>query len=142
MCRLRRNCSSFSTCTPHGHLQEPVPSQPAHRTVTYRNQFLLNPHTGRSLTGTSSFSTCIPDSHLQEPVPSQPGHRTVTYTEYYTRCCINAIRSPDDEHRVARSMYRIIIINVLHNVIAHPVGHLPRAIVHLSFIVRGILSRS
>ena len=31
--------------------------------------------------------------------------------EYYTRCCINTIRPPDDEHRVARNMYRIIIIN-------------------------------
>jgi len=31
-------------------------------------------------------------------------HRTVTYREYYTRCCINTIWPPDDEHRVARNM--------------------------------------
>jgi len=55
-----------------------------------------------------------------------PAHRTVTYREYYTRCCINTIWPPDDEHRAARNMYRIIIINVLYNVIVHQVGHLPR----------------
>jgi len=31
-------------------------------------------------------------------------HRTVTYRECYTRCCINTILPPDDEHRVARNM--------------------------------------
>ena len=36
-----------------------VPSQPAHRTVTYREYY-------------------------RELVPSQPAHRTVTYREYYT----------------------------------------------------------
>ena len=61
-----------------------------------------------------------------EPVPSQPAPRTITYREYYTRFCINTIWPPDDEHRVARNMQRIIIIkNVLYNVIVHPVGHLP-----------------
>ena len=40
---------------------------------------------------------------------SQPAHRTVTYREYYTRCCINAILPPDDEHKVARNMEKIII---------------------------------
>jgi len=59
-------------------------------------------------------------------VHSQPAHRTVTYWEYYTRCCINTIWPPDDEHRVARNMWRIIIINVLYNVIVHEVGHLPK----------------
>jgi len=39
-----------------------------------------------------------------EKEPSQPAHLTVTYREYYTRCCINTIRPPDDEHRVARNM--------------------------------------
>ena len=29
--------------------------------------------------------------------------RAVTYREYYTRCCINTILNPDDEHRVART---------------------------------------
>jgi len=52
----------------------------------------------------------------------------VTYTEYYIRCCINTIRPPDDEHSVARNMYRIITINVLYNVIVHPVGHLTRVV--------------
>ena len=33
----------------------------------------------------------------------QPPHRTVTYREYYTRCCFNTIRPPDDEHSVARN---------------------------------------
>jgi len=50
--------------------------------VGKEQQFLLNLHTGRS----------------------QPAHRTVTYTEYYTRCCINTVRPPDDENRVARNM--------------------------------------
>ena len=36
--------------------------------------------------------------------------------------------TPDDEHSVARNMYRITIINVLYNVIVHQVGHLPRAV--------------
>ena len=48
------------------------------------------------------------------------------YRWYYTRCCINTIWPPDDEHRAARNMYRIIIINVLYNVIVHQVGHLSR----------------
>jgi len=48
--------------------------------------------------------------------------------QYYTRCCINTILPPDDEHRVARNMYRIIIINVLYNVIEHQVGHLSRVV--------------
>jgi hypothetical protein len=53
-------------------------------------------------------------------------HRTVTYREYYTRCCINTIRPPDDEHSVARNIYRITIMNVLYNVIVHKVGRLSR----------------
>ena len=57
--------------------------------------------------------------------PSQLAHRTVTYRQHYTRWCTNTIRPPDDEQRVARNMYRIIIINVLHNAIVHQVGHLP-----------------
>jgi len=59
---------------------------------------------------------------------SQPAHRTVTCREYYTRCCINTIPPADDEHSVARNMYRITIINVLYNVIVHQVGHLPTVI--------------
>ena len=51
---------------------------------------------------------------------------TVTYTENYTRCCINKILPPDDEHSVAWNMLRIIIINVLYNVIVHQAGHFPR----------------
>jgi len=39
-----------------------------------------------------SLLTCIPDSHL---------HRVL-----YTRWCIDTIDSPDDEHWVARNMYR------------------------------------
>ena len=31
-------------------------------------------------------------------------HRPVTYRKYYNRCCINTIRPPDDEHRVARNL--------------------------------------
>ena len=58
----------------------------------------------------------------------KPAHRTVTYREYYSRCCINKILPPEDEHRVARNMQRIIIINVLYDVIVHQVGHLPTAI--------------
>jgi len=37
-------------------------------------------------------------------VKCQPAQRTVTYREYYTRCCINTIRPPNDEHSVARNM--------------------------------------
>ena len=35
-----------------------------------------------------------------------PAHETVTDTEWYiyTRCCIDTIDSPDDEHEVARNM--------------------------------------
>jgi len=40
----------------------------------------------------SSIQTCTLDGHL----------RRVTYT----RCHINTIDSPDDEHRGARNMYR------------------------------------
>ena len=54
-----------------------------------------------------------------------------TATGIYTRCCINTIRPPDDEHSVARNMQRIIIINVLRNVIVHQVGHLPRVVLDL-----------
>jgi hypothetical protein len=43
----------------------------------------------------SSFPTCILDGHL---------HRVT-----HTRCCIDTINSPDDEHEVARNMYRIQI---------------------------------
>jgi len=39
--------------------------------------------------------TCIPDGHL---------HRVT-----YTRCLIDTIESPDDEHGVARNMERIEI---------------------------------
>jgi len=38
----------------------------------------------------SSLQSCIPDGHL---------HRLT-----YTRCCIDTIDSPDDEHKVARNM--------------------------------------
>ena len=57
--------------------------------------------------------------------------RTLDYSlisEYYTRCCINTIRPPDDEHSVARNMQRITIINISYNVIVYQVGHLPRVI--------------
>jgi len=47
---------------------------------------------------------------------------------YYNRCCINTISPPDDEHRVARNMYRTTIINISYNVIVHQVGHLPRVV--------------
>jgi hypothetical protein len=35
---------------------------------------------------------------------------------------MNTISPPDDEHRVVRNMYRIIIINVLHNVTVNQAG--------------------
>ena len=50
------------------------------------------------------------------------GHRhRVTYTR-----CIDTIDSPDDEHEVARNMYRIEII--IKKRIVRQVGHLPRII--------------
>ena len=42
----------------------------------------------------SSFPTCIPDGLLQ----------SMTYNR-----CIDTVDSPDDEHKVARNMYRIEI---------------------------------
>jgi len=33
----------------------------------------------------------------------------VTYTVTYTRCCIDTIDSPEDEHMVARNVWRIEI---------------------------------
>ena len=67
---------------------------------------------------------CRQHSYPTQPPPSQPAHRTITYREYYISCCINTIWPPDDEPRVFRNVYRIIIINVLYNVIVHQVGHL------------------
>ena len=45
-----------------------------------------------------------------------------------TRCCINTVWPPDDEHTVSRNMWRNIIINVLYNVTVHQIGHLPRVL--------------
>ena len=52
---------------------------------------------------------CIPDGHLH----------TVTYT----RCRIDTINSPDDDHMSARNMYRFGI-NVHEKRIVRQVGHL------------------
>jgi len=49
----------------------------------------------------SSFPICVLDGHLH----------SVTYT----RCCIDTIDSPDDEHNVARNMYRIEINKYIKN---------------------------
>ena len=43
-----------------------------------------------------------------------------------TRCCIDTIDSPDDEHEVARNMQRIEINT--QKITVHKVGHLPRII--------------
>ena len=45
-------------------------------------------------------------------------------------CRQHSYPAQPDEDRVARNMYRIIIIikNVLYNVIVHQVGHLPRVV--------------
>jgi len=37
-------------------------------------------------------------------VTVQRVHGTVTYRQYCTRCCINSIWPPDDEHSFARNM--------------------------------------
>ena len=66
-------------------------------------------------------------------VSDRPVCRKVTYREYYNRCCINTLRPPDDEHSVARNMYRIIIKIVLYNVIVHQVGHSPRVVPECTF---------
>jgi hypothetical protein len=42
-----------------------------------------------------NFQTCTLDGHL--------------HSVKYTRCCIDTIYSPDDEHEVARNMLRIEI---------------------------------
>ena len=52
---------------------------------------------------------CTPDGHL---------HRVT-----YTRCHINTIDSPDDEHRGARNMYGIGI-NIYEKRIVRQVGYL------------------
>jgi len=44
----------------------------------------------------------------------------------------DAVLIIDDEHNVARNMQRIVIINVLYNVIVHQVGHLPRVVPYIS----------
>jgi hypothetical protein len=41
----------------------------------------------------------------------------------HTRCCIDKIDSPDDEHDVARNMYRIEI-NIQKKIIVRQFGHL------------------
>ena len=41
----------------------------------------------------------------------------------YTRCCIDTIDSPDDEHEVARNMQKIEI-NIEKRIVLK-VGHLP-----------------
>ena len=119
-------------CTPERHLQRILyHREPAHRTVTFREHYTTeNLHTGLSLTeNTIPERTCTPDGHLHRTLyQREPAHRTVTYREFYTRCCINTISPHDDEHSVARNMYRIITINVLYNVIVHQVGHLPTAV--------------
>jgi len=58
---------------------------------------------------TSSIRTCTLDGHL---------HRVT-----HTRCPINTIHSPDDEHRGARNMYRVGI-NVYEKRIVHQVVYL------------------
>jgi hypothetical protein len=45
------------------------------------------------------------------------------HTVIYTRCHINTIDSPDDEHRGAQSMYRTGI-NIYEKRIVHQVGYL------------------
>jgi len=73
-----RRCGSFSTCTPDSHL---------HRILYQMLWFLLNLHTGRSLTQNTIYDAVV---------PSQPAHRKVTYTEYYTRRCGScSTRTPD-----------------------------------------------
>jgi hypothetical protein len=51
------------------------------------------------------MSLCVGDRPVCRSVPSRPAYRRVTFT----RCCIDTIDSPDDEHKVARNMYRIEI---------------------------------
>jgi hypothetical protein len=67
----------------------------------------------------SSCLTCIQDSHLHG----------VTYT----KCCIDRINSPDDEHGVAQNMYRIVI-NIQEKRIMRQVGYLLE--IYLSFRVK------
>ena len=54
------------------------------------------------------------------------------HLEYYTRCFINTFRLPDDEHNVARNMWKkriIIIKNVLYNVIVQNYFGCPHAVI-------------
>jgi len=46
----------------------------------------------------------VSDRPVCRSVIGRPAHRTVNYIEYYNRCCVNTIRSADDEHSVARNM--------------------------------------
>jgi hypothetical protein len=57
----------------------------------------------------SSCVTCILDDHL---------HRVAC-----TRYCIDTVNSPDDEHGVARNMYRIVI-NIQEKRTVRQVGYL------------------
>ena len=59
----------------------------------------------------SSIQTCTLDGHL---------HRVT-----YTRCRINTIDAPDDEHKGARNMWRIGI-NIYEKGIVRQVGYFTR----------------
>ena len=84
----------FSTCfeQPCAHHQE---SQFCQYSIWYMSFCVGDRPVCRSGRNHSFFPTCIPDGHL---------HRMT-----YTRCCIVTIDSPDDEHKVARNIYRIEI---------------------------------
>ena len=70
---------------------------------------------------TSGVSHCVGDRFVcSSPTCVRNGHR---HRETYTRCCIDTIDSPDDEHEVARNM-QIIEINTQKRIVCQ-VGHLP-----------------
>ena len=68
-------------------------------------------------------------------VPSKPAHQTVSYIHRvtYTRCRINTIDSPDDEHRGARNMQETGIY-VYEKRIVRQVGYLQK---FYAFVAKG-----
>ena len=92
--------ANLGTKDQHATSRPPKPHQESQLyqyNIWYMSQFVGDRPLCRS---GRNFPTCVPDGHL----------RRVTYT----RCCIDTIDSPDDEHKVARYMYRIEI-NIYKN---------------------------
>ena len=89
---------------------------PTWRTVLFSYMFIPNLYMFRAFMCSSSGELIVLIRHLvyvtlcrwpsgvQVWVPPKPTYQTVTYIVTYTRCRIDTINSPDDEHMSARNM--------------------------------------